>query len=60
MLIYGHEIRPGDILVTKVWVNGNEVAEVDITEDNSVRVQYVTGATEWFTTQGIVTKREFN
>lgn len=58
MLIYGHEIRPGDVLVTRTWQNGNEVKEVEIMEDNSVRVQYVTGATEWFVTQGIVSKRE--
>lgn len=58
MLIYGHEIRPGDVLVTHTWQNGNEVKEVEIMEDSSVRVQYVTGTTEWFVTQGIVNKRE--
>lgn len=59
MLIYGHQIRPGDVIVALTrGAEGKQVKEVEIMEDNSVRVQYVTGATEWFLTQGLVSKRE--
>lgn len=57
MLIHAYMINPGDEIITPTWIHGQTVKDVETTEDNSVKVTYVTGSIEWFTTQQIVVRR---
>lgn len=57
MLIHAYMINEGDTLVTDTWQDGCKVAEVEVYEDDSVRVKYVTGSMEWFSKYQLVVKR---
>lgn len=57
MLIHAYMIKEGDTLVTETWQHGCEVAEVEVFEDDAVKVKYITGSLEWFTKNQLVVKR---
>ena len=58
MLIPAIEIREGDEIVTPKHQNGRVVETIFVNEEDSLKVTYVTGETEWFAKRSTVYRRE--
>lgn len=57
MLIHAHMINPGDTIITAIWQDGQKVQDVEVMEDDCVKVTYINGSLEWFTLGQIVVRR---
>lgn len=58
MLITALEINEGDEVVTPKHQDGRVVESVFVNEEDSLKVTYVTGETEWFEKRSTVYRRE--
>lgn len=58
MLITALEINEGDEVVTPKYQDGRVVESVFVNEEDSLKVTYTTGETEWFAKRSIVYRRE--
>lgn len=58
MLITALEINEGDEVVTPKHQDGRVVEAVFVNEEDSLKVTYVTGETEWFAKRSTVYRRE--
>lgn len=58
MLVYPYMINEGDEIITHTWKEGQIVADVEVFEEDSVKIKYINGSIEWFSKQELVVRRE--
>lgn len=57
MLVHVYMIKEGDEIITPTWIHGQVVKDVEVFEEDTVKITYVTGSIEWFTKNQIVVRR---
>lgn len=57
MIIHAKDIKPGDTIITPVYIHGMEVKHIVIFGDK-VRVRYISDRTEYFEKERLITRRD--
>lgn len=57
MIIHAKDIKPGDIIITPVYIHGMEVKQIDDIGEK-VRVRYISDRAEYFEKERLITRRD--
>lgn len=57
MIIHAKDIKPGDVIITPVYIHGMEVKHV-VDFGEKVRVRYISDRTEYLEKERLVTRRD--
>lgn len=57
MIIHAKDIKPGNIIITPVYIHGMEVKQIDDIGEK-VRVRYISDRAEYFEKERLITRRD--